>query len=214
MVDSVQCKTTFVAPETKLNEKAPKFYMFLGKDDNGRDQYVNKVPVLKKDGTIQLDAAGNPVRRFVGPQDLVQGAIVRPVFQLVKVYQVQSFGVHMFLHSVYIKPPPPKPTVEIEGAAIVENYDPLIAARVLHQTAESAGAVDDAPASETESITEDGPAVAVPALSLNFDDGQTEQSQTEQSFRSPISKKRKESEAPNAPSKVKKNRSSAVLEEA
>ena len=82
--------------------------------------------------------------------------------------------------------------------------------------AEAAGAVEDAPASETESLADEGPAVAVPAPSLNFDEGGQPNQTDDASYKSPLSKKRKESDsaAPSAPAKVKKNRASAVLEEA
>jgi hypothetical protein len=195
-------KTVIAEKDTKLNEKAPKFYLFLGKDESGKDMYTNKVPVLRKDGSVMTDPSGNAVRRFVGPQDLVQGAIVKPVFNFSKVYQVASFGVHLALQAIFIKPPPPKPSVEVDDAAIVDNYDPLVAARVLHQSAEGAP-IEDAPASDNDE------ALSIPAPAL-------EESEAPADIKSPLSGKKRAADGATATKakKTKPSTSASFLEEA
>lgn len=210
MVESVVWKQVIADKDAKTNEKAPKFYLFLGKDDNGKDMYTNKVPVLRKDGTVLLDSTGNPVKRFVGPQDLVPGSLVKPVFNFLKAYQVANFGVHLGLQAAFIKPPAPKPSVEIDDASIVENYDPLVAARVLHQSAESAAAPEDAPPSEEHSEDE-GPSIPAPS----FAPASAADDQEQHDVKSPsMPKKRKSEDAPAAAPRKPKKASSALLEEA
>jgi hypothetical protein len=92
--------------------------------------------------------------------------------------------------------------VEIDDASIVDNYDPLVAARVLHQNTESAAVPDDAMASDSDSI-KDSDAVPEPVPAPEMHDYS----------KNLAGKKRKADESPANPAPRKKKASASLLEE-
>jgi hypothetical protein len=123
-------------PKTKVvyesyPEKLPKFFLHLGKDESGGDIVTQKIDVKREDGTNLLDSNGLKVRRWVGPQDIKVGSVVRPAFRVKKVYLVQSFGIHAYAEAMIIKPPPPREVAEFSNVKIVEEADPYLAAKAI-----------------------------------------------------------------------------------
>ena len=76
-----------------------------------------------------LNADGSKARRWVGPQDIKPGCIARPVFRIQKVYVVSGFGAHLVAEAIVIKPAPPKEVAEFDNVRVVEEPDPVMAAR-------------------------------------------------------------------------------------
>ena len=113
----------------KPNEKMPKFYLWLGTDEEGNDIVTQKVELRGKDGKTLLNADGSKARRWVGPQDIKPGCIARPVFRIQKVYVVSGFGAHLVAEAIVIKPAPPKEVAEFDNVRVVEEPDPVMAAR-------------------------------------------------------------------------------------
>jgi hypothetical protein len=120
-----------------LNERQPKLWLCTGKNEAGKDKITQHVAVRKPDGTVMLDSKGAVVMRWVGPQDIKPGCLVKPLFSISKIYLVQSFGVHLKLEGLIIKPPAPKPSLEFSDAVVDANSDPLLTSQVL-QNIESA----------------------------------------------------------------------------
>jgi hypothetical protein len=114
-----------------LPERQPKLWLCTGKNEAGKDKITQHVAVRKADGTVMLDSTGNAVMRWVGPQDIKPGCMVKPLFSLSKIYLVQSFGVHLKLEGLIIKPPAPKPSLEFSDAVVEANSDPLLTSQVL-----------------------------------------------------------------------------------
>jgi hypothetical protein len=136
-------------PKTKIvyegyPEKLPKFFLFLGKDENGGDIVTQKIEVKRDDGTNLVDSNGIKVKRWVGPQDIKVGSIVRPAFRIKKVYLVQSFGIHAYAEAMIIKPPPPREVAEFSNVKIVDEADPYLAAKAV-SALENITTVDSAP---------------------------------------------------------------------
>ena len=140
----------------KPSEKQPTMYLCYGKNETGQDIISKTTTVRRADGSVLTDAAGQVVKRWVGPQDMVPGSVVRPVFKFSKVYVIAGFGTHLELAAIIIEPPTPRASAVIEGAVEVDNYDPLLAARVL-------SAIEDVVPASTGL---DPPTADVPAPSL------------------------------------------------
>ena len=121
------------------------------------DKIVKTVVVKKPDGSILLDAAGNPVKRYVGPQDVQPGCLVKPMFSINKVWYVQTFGVHLELVSCVIYPPPPKKAIEFDDAVEDDDDDALITGQVLHEIEKRAE--EEPPADVHAAAVEDAPQV-------------------------------------------------------
>ena len=145
-VTDVVWKTIPAKTGEKPNEKLPKFYLWLGTDEDGNDMVTQKVDLRGKDGNPLFNADGSKSRRWVGPQDIKPGCIVRPVFRIQKAYAlVSSFGAHLVAEALVIKPAPPKEVAEFENVRVIEEPDPVLAARAT-ATVDSQGEVpDDAP---------------------------------------------------------------------
>ena len=188
-VTDVLWKTVVCKAGVEPNPKQPKFYLFMGKDEKGVDQIVSRVPMRRKDGSVQTDENGLPIRRWVGPQDIKAGCVVRPVFEVSKCYVVANFGCHLTLKALIIKPAPPKESAEFEGVQVVDDTDPLLAARVLSSLESNTEVPPDAPPAEEEAVHAD---IEAPELPVAED--------TE--IKSP-SKKRKPEEEKSAPKKKK-----------
>jgi hypothetical protein len=136
-------------PKTKIvyegyPEKLPKFFLHLGQDENGGDIVTQKIEVKRDDGTNLVDSNGVKVKRWVGPQDIKVGSVVRPAFRIKKVYLVQSFGIHAFAEAMIIKPPPPREVAEFSNVKIVDEADPYLAAKAV-SALENIAMVDAAP---------------------------------------------------------------------
>ena len=166
----------------KPSDKQPTMYLCYGKNDNGQDIISKTTPMRRPDGTVLTDASGQVVKRWVGPQDMVPGSLVRAVFKFSKVYVVAGFGTHLELVAVIIEPPAPRASADIDGAVEVDNYDPLLAARVLSAIVPST--VEDHPSPDRD--------IPVPDISADVPI----------ELGSPV--KRKSEEAPGAPRKKKK----------
>jgi hypothetical protein len=141
------------------NDKAPKFYMCIGKTDDGKDVISSTVPRKRADGSVMTNAAGEVLKRWVGPQDIVAGATARCIVKFSKVYMIAAFGMHMDLVAVVVEPPAGKPSTEIDGVVEMDNYDPIVAARVLSQNV--AVKSESSPPSDDEPVAD---AVPAPAL--------------------------------------------------
>lgn len=146
-------------PKTKIvydsyPEKLPKFFLFLGKDDNGGDIVTQKIDMKNPDGSNVIDSNGLKVKRWVGPGDVKAGSIVRPAFRVKKCYLVQSFGLHAFAEALIIKPPPPREVAEFSNVKIVEEADPFLAAKAI-SALENNPIVDDVPIPEIDEEKED-----------------------------------------------------------
>jgi hypothetical protein len=122
-VKDVLYKTLIARPNEKPNEKIPKFYLWLGKDDEGNDIVTQKVEVRGKDGKPLLNPDGTKVKRWVGPQDIKAGCMVRPVFRIQKCFLVQTFGVHLVAEAMVIKPAPPKEVADFANVKVVEEHE-------------------------------------------------------------------------------------------
>ena len=142
----------------KPPEKQPTMYLCYGKNETGQDIISKTTTVRRADGTVLTDAAGQVVKRWVGPQDMVPGSIVRPVFKFSKVYVIAGFGTHLELAAIIIEPPTPRASAVIEGAVEVDNYDPLLTARVL------SAIVPQAEEAAPESPAHEAPEAPVPSL--------------------------------------------------
>ena len=137
-------KSVFAKPGEKPDAKQPKFYLWTGKDDDGKDIVKTRVSVFRPDGSELTDEKGVPVKRWVSLQDIKAGCLVRPVFKVSKVYQVQGFGAHLQLEAIIIKPSPPKESADFEGVKISEEDDAVGDARVLSQLETRAEIPEDA----------------------------------------------------------------------
>lgn len=122
-VKDVIWKTVLCRSGEKPNEKAPKFYLWLGKDEEGNDIVTQKVEVRGKDGKPLLNSDGSKVKRWVGPQDIKAGCMVRPVFRIQKAYLVTAFGLHLVAEAMVIKPPPPKEVADFSNVKVVEEHE-------------------------------------------------------------------------------------------
>jgi hypothetical protein len=127
-----------------LNERQPKLWLCTGKNESGKDKITQHVAVRKSDGTVMLDSKGAAVMRWVGPQDIKPGCMVKPLFSISKIYLVQSFGVHLKLEGLIIKPPAPKPSLEFSDAVVEANSDPLLTSQVLQNIENAAEAEPEA----------------------------------------------------------------------
>lgn len=143
-VQDVVWKSVFAKPGEKPDAKQPKFYLWTGKDDDGKDIVKTRVSVFRPDGSELTDEKGVPVKRWVSLQDIKAGCLVRPVFKVSKVYQVQGFGAHLQLEAIIIKPSPPKESADFEGVKISEEDDAVGDARVLSQLETRAEIPEDA----------------------------------------------------------------------
>jgi hypothetical protein len=94
---------------------------------------------------------------------MVPGSVVRPVFKFSKVYVIAGFGTHLELAAIIIEPPTPRASAVIEGAVEVDNYDPLLAARVLSAIVPQ---VEDAPVESEVVEAPEAPAPEIPALEV------------------------------------------------
>ena len=134
------------SPPPDPNE--PRFFLCYGKDPvTGVDQYTSKVPLIASNGSILRDAAGKPVMRYVGPEDIKRGATVFPVFTINKIYVVESFGPMLTTTQVYIKPAPAREQPKVDNANVVDEVDPEISARALGGSGDAGSATmeDDFP---------------------------------------------------------------------
>lgn len=101
-----------------------KFYLYVGTDaTTGKDKYTDRVKHEDLDGSPILDASGKPVWRWVGAQDIQRNSTVKPVFSFPYVYSIESFGVTLRAHALYIKPAPQSPRGEIDGVVVVSGED-------------------------------------------------------------------------------------------
>lgn len=161
-VEDVVWKTIIARPGDVLNEKMPKFYLWLDTDKDGNDVVTQKVDVKGKDGKIVLNTDGTKVRRWVGPQDIKKGDVVRPVFKVQKCYLSQGFGVHLVAEALIIKRAPPKEVAEFDHVKVVEEPDPVLSAKASAMIESQAEVSEDAP-DEIAFLDEEGdiPAPAV-----------------------------------------------------
>ena len=106
-----------------------RFFLCYGQDAKGDDLYASKVPVFNTAGAIQRDAAGKPVMRYVGPEDIKRGCRVHPIFSINKMYVVEGFGPMLTLAQLYIKPVPV--SAELVAANVVDDVDPEVTARAM-----------------------------------------------------------------------------------
>lgn len=123
--------------EEKEKDRDIKWVLCTGQttlpDGKVVDKITDKVVVKKADGSVLLDAAGKPVKRYVGPQDVKPGCVIKPMFSIKKVWYVQTFGVHLYLESARIYPPPPKKAIEFDDAVMEDDDDALVTSQVLHE---------------------------------------------------------------------------------
>lgn len=160
-----------------MNDRQPKLWLCTGKNESGKDKITQHVAVRKPDGTVMLDSKGAAVMRWVGPQDIKPGCMVKPLFSISKIYLVQSFGVHLKLEGLIIKPPAPKPSLEFSDAVVEANSDPLLTSQVLQNIENAAEAEPETAAvgsvhgeeEETAALVPDVPA-ASPAKKRKTDD--------------------------------------------
>jgi hypothetical protein len=147
----------------KPNEKMPKFYLWLGTDEEGNDIVTQKVELKGKDGKALLNADGSKAKRWVGPQDIKPGCIVRPVFRIQKVYVVSGFGAHLVAEAIVIKPAPPKEVAEFDNVRVVEEPDPVLAARAAAVVDSQGEVPEDAAPPEAHDDDGDVPAPDMPS---------------------------------------------------
>ena len=132
----------------------PRFFLCYGQDPKtGVDQYASKVPVFNTSGAILKDAAGKPVMRYVGPEDVKRGCKVHPIFSINKMYVVEGFGPMLTPSQLYIKPVASKQELKVEAANVVDDIDPEITARLL-----SASFANPEEAAEAEAAEAEAPA--------------------------------------------------------
>jgi hypothetical protein len=194
-------KTLIARAGEKPNEKLPKFYLWLGKDEDGDDIVTQKVEVRGKDGKPLLNADGTKVKRWVGPQDIKAGCMVRPVFRFQKCYLVQSFGVHLVAEAILIKPAPPKEVADFSHVKVVEEHE--LSERASYILNSPHEVPEDAPPEENladeETLIEEYKSNVIPAPEISSN------ASVEAELKSPSSsgKKRKASEMSSSTSKKK-----------
>jgi len=192
----------------KPSDKLPKFYLWVGTDEEGNDIVTQKVELRGKDGKPLMNADGTKAKRWVGPQDIKPGCIVRPVFRIQKVYVVSSFGAHLVAEALVIKPAPPKEVAEFDNVRVVEDPDPVLAARAA-AVVDSQGEVpeDAAPPDFLDEESE----VPAPDLRVPVSKGTAESVADEEEDAPKPVKKRKTTEDEGAPKKKREKKIAAAL---
>lgn len=164
VVKDVVWRTITDDVKSGLGDRAPKLYLCTGKTAEGKDRLTQRVPVLRPDGAPLTDAGGKEVFRWVGPQDIVPGSVVRPLFSINKVYCVSAFGVHLKLEALIIKPPPPKASTDFADAVVEEGVDPLLTSKILREVKAAAEPEGESAASDDEREAPAPPAAPAPEL--------------------------------------------------
>lgn len=203
-VKDVIWKTLIARPNEKPNEKMPKFYLWLGKDDEGNDIVTQKVEVRGKDGKPLINADGTKVKRWVGPQDIKAGCMVRPVFRIQKCFLVQTFGVHLVAEALMIKPAPPKEVADFANVKVVEEHE--LSERASYVLDSQHEVPEDAPPEEAladdDEVDDFKATIPAPEVTLSSSSSSSAEAELKSPSSSVSGKKRKASELGSSKRKV------------
>lgn len=122
--------------EGPVSDRDTRFYLHL--PSSGK--YTDKVPVVDGSNKPVTGPDGKIVWRWVGPQDCKPYSKVSAVIALSKIYVSAEFGITLAAKQVYIKPAPPKTSLNAENVEDDVDADAALAALGLGAGAAAAAA--------------------------------------------------------------------------